>query len=65
VFCITKVVKMFKNHVSGCTDNPSIIIYSPAVPLFLAVPVEIVGKRETYFFSRNVSVNDVSGICFV
>jgi hypothetical protein len=57
--------KQFPSPATDCTDNPYIIIYFPAVPLFLAEPKEIVGKRETYFFSRNVSVNDVSGIRFI
>jgi hypothetical protein len=57
--------KQFPSLETVCTDKPSKIIYFPAVPLFLVVPMKIVGKRETYFFNRNVSVNDVSGIRFI
>jgi hypothetical protein len=45
--------------------NPSIIIYFPAVPLFLAVAMEIVGKTETYFFQQECLCKDVSRIRFI
>jgi hypothetical protein len=47
--------KQFPFPEAVCTDNPSIIIYFSAVPLFLAVAMEIV-RKEKRIFSAGISV---------